>query len=69
MANKLIPSNEHKLVRVGRVLLGVGILSLTVVAPQTPWGLVGVIPLATGLIGSCPLYALFGISTCPLKAR
>jgi hypothetical protein len=69
MANKLFPSNEHKLERVGRVLLGVGILSLTVVGPQTPWGLVGVIPLATGLIGSCPLYALFGISTCPLKAR
>lgn len=69
MAQKLFPSNEHKAERVVRVLLGVGLLSLTVVGPQTPWGLIGLIPLVTGLVGSCPLYTLFGISTCPLKAR
>jgi len=69
MAQKLFPGNEHKAERVVRVLLGVGLLSLTVVGPQTPWGLIGLIPLVTGLVGSCPLYTLFGISTCPLKAR
>lgn len=69
MAQKLFPSNEHKVERVVRVLLGVGLLGLTVVGPQTPWGLIGLVPLATGLIGSCPLYTLFGISTCRLKAR
>lgn len=69
MVKTLFPNNEHKVERVVRVLLGVGLLSLTVVGPQTPWGLIGAVPLATGLIGSCPLYTLFGISSCPLKAR
>jgi hypothetical protein len=50
-----------------RVVLGVGALSLTVVGPQTMWGLLGLVPLATALLGSCPLYTLLGISTCPMK--
>ncbi len=29
--------------------------------------LIGVVPLATGLISSCPLYTILGLSTCPLK--
>ena len=69
MTQRLFPGNEHKLERVIRVLLGIGILSLTVAGPQTMWGLIGVVPVVTGLVGSCPLYTLFGISTCPLKAR
>jgi hypothetical protein len=32
-------------------------------------GLIGVVPLLTGLIGSCPLYMLLGISTCPIKKK
>ena len=69
MTQRFFPGNEHKLERVIRVLLGIGILSLTVAGPQTMWGLIGVVPVVTGLVGSCPLYTLFGISTCPLKAR
>lgn len=67
MASKLLPTNEHNIERVLRVLLGAGLLSLTVVGPQTMWGLVGVVPLLTGLLGSCPLYTVFGFSTCPVK--
>ena len=67
MASKLFPQNEHPVERVIRVLAGIGILSLTVVGPQTPWGYLGIIPLVTGLVGTCPLYTLFGISTCPRK--
>ena len=33
------------------------------------WGLLGIIPLATAFVRFCPLYALFGINTCPLKSR
>ncbi|MEY2786373.1 MAG: hypothetical protein RL277_2585, partial [Planctomycetota bacterium] len=40
------------------------LMSLTTFGPQTPWGWIGVVPLLTGLLGSCPLYTLFGISTC-----
>jgi len=52
-----------------RVVLGLGILSLAFLGPRTPWGFLGIVPLVTGLIGSCPLYTLFGISTCRVKAR
>lgn len=29
--------------------------------------LIGIVPLATGLLGSCPLYSVLGVSTCPMK--
>ncbi len=32
-------------------------------------GLIGIVPLLTGLAGTCPLYSLFGMSTCPLESR
>jgi hypothetical protein len=65
MLSTLFPRNENTLDRAVRVILGVALLSLVVVGPQTYWGLLGLIPLVTGLVGSCPLYRLFGISTCP----
>ena len=53
--------------RVLRIVLGLGLLSITVVGPQTMWGLVGVVPLLTGLVSFCPIYPMLGLSTCPLK--
>ena len=50
-----------------RVVLGLALLSLVFTGPRTPWGWIGLIPLATGLIGTCPLYTLLGLSTCPAK--
>jgi hypothetical protein len=47
-----------------RVVLGLAVLSLAFIGPQSPWAYLGIIPLATGLIGWCPPYALFGFSTC-----
>lgn len=60
--------NEGTIDRVLRIILGAVLLSLVFVGPMTPWGWVGIIPLATGLLGSCPLYSIFGLSTCPLKS-
>lgn len=34
---------------------------------QSWWGLIAIIPLATAIVGSCGLYTLMGISTCPTK--
>jgi hypothetical protein len=62
-----LPKNEGTIDRVVRVVVGVGALSLTVVGPQTMWGLLGLVPLATAALGSCPLYTLLGVSTCPMK--
>lgn len=64
---KLLPTNEATIDRVLRVVLGLVLLSLTVVGPHSMWGLLGVVPLATGLLGSCPVYTLLGVSTCPMK--
>ncbi len=69
MIEKLFPKNEHTVERILRVLIGAGVLSLAFIGPQTPWAYLGVIPMATGLIGSCPLYTLFGWSTCPRRNR
>ncbi|MFZ5476644.1 MAG: YgaP family membrane protein [Myxococcota bacterium] len=62
-----MPLNEGTLDRALRVLVGVALLSLVFAGPKTLWGLVGVVPLLTGLVGSCPAYTLLGISTCPVK--
>lgn len=67
--NRFFPRNEANLERVARVAAGVGILSLTVVGPKSLWGLIGVVPLMTGLLGSCPLYTVLGISTCPVEKK
>jgi len=64
---KLFPKNEHIADRAIRVLLGVGLISIAFIGPKSPWGWIGVVPLVTGLIGSCPLYTLFGLRTCPLE--
>jgi len=64
MASKLFPTNVHAVERAIRVLAGIGIVSLAFVGPRTPLGYLGLIPLATGLLGSCPAYTLFGVSTC-----
>lgn len=50
--------------RVLRIIVGLVLIALVFYGPQTKWGWIGVIPLATGLIGWCPPYALLGLSTC-----
>jgi hypothetical protein len=60
-------ANEGMIDRALRIVAGIGVLSLAFVGPQAPWGYLGIVPLATGLIGWCPLYALLRINTCPVK--
>jgi hypothetical protein len=53
--------------RVLRIVVGAALLVLTFVGPFKevlyPWGLIGIVPLATGLMGWCPVYLPFGLST------
>lgn len=67
--NGLLKNNVHPMERVIRAVLGIGLLSLTVVGPATPLGYIGLVPLFTAIAGTCPLYTLFGFSTCPVKAK
>lgn len=63
--SRIFPKNEHTVERVLRVIVGLGVLSLAFVGPKSAWAYLGLIPLVTGLSGTCPLYTLFGWSTCP----
>jgi hypothetical protein len=56
-------TNIGKVERTVRIVIGVGILSLAFVGPRSPWAYLGILPVLTGLVGWCPPYALFGIST------
>ena len=60
--------NEGTIDRALRVILGLVLLSLVFVGPQTMWGLIGIVPLVTGLVGICPLYSILGVSTCPTRS-
>jgi hypothetical protein len=58
--------------RAARVVIGLALIAFAIPLgfPQTGWnwlGWVGVVPVLTGLLGYCPLYAILGISSCPLK--
>ena len=55
--------NEGTLDRLVRIGVGLALLALCFVA-RTPYGLIGMVPLATGVLGVCPIYHLFGVSTC-----
>ena len=50
--------------RIARAVVGLVLLSLIFIGPQTLWGLLGLIPLGTAVLGWCPLYVLLGLSTC-----
>ncbi len=50
--------------RVIRIVVGLGILSLAFIGPQSPWAYLGIVPIFTGLTGWCPPYTILGISTC-----
>ena len=65
--DSLLVNNLGMADRVIRVLLGISMLALIFVGPQTWFGLVGLVPLVTGVAGYCPIYHLFGLSTCPLE--
>ena len=64
MIARLLPRNENIADRLFRGYLGATLLSTVWIGPQTAWGWIGMIPLVTGLIGSCPAYTIFGVSTC-----
>ncbi|MBN9469404.1 MAG: DUF2892 domain-containing protein [Bosea sp.] len=55
--------------RLLRIVVGLVLISLIFVVEGGVrwWGLVGLVPLLTGLFQTCPLYSVFGLNTCPLR--
>jgi hypothetical protein len=59
--------NEGTIDRALRVIAGLVLIGLAATGTVGVWGWIGVVPLLTGLIGFCPAYAIFGMSTCAMK--
>jgi hypothetical protein len=59
--------NEHVIDRALRVIAGLLLIGLAATGTVGVWGWIGVVPLLTGLVGFCPAYAIFGMSTCSMK--
>ena len=55
--------NMGKIDKTLRIIVGLVLISLVFIGPQTPWGWIGLIPLLTSLVGWCPLYVPFKWST------
>jgi membrane protein implicated in regulation of membrane protease activity len=61
--------NVGGLDRIIRIVLGVVLLGLAATGTVGWWGWLGVVPLATGALGWCPPYAIFGFNTCAIKKK
>ena len=63
----MFKTNVGGLDRIARILAGLVLLALTLTGVIGAWGWIGLVPLATGLPSTCPLYSVLGFNTCPLK--
>jgi len=67
----MFKTNEGTIDRALRVIVGLALLAWFFMDQgQGFWHyakLIGIVPLVTGLVGSCPVYTLLGINTCPMK--
>lgn len=61
--------NVGGLDKIARIAAGVVLLSLVYILKDGEslwlWGLIGIVPLATGLLNWCPLYTVLGFNSCP----
>ena len=68
----MLKKNMGTVDRVLRFILGAGLLVAYFMvdkeAGYRPFLLIGIIPLATSLLSSCPIYSILGVSTCPMKS-
>lgn len=63
----MLVRNEGMVDRAMRIILGIVLIVMALRGMYTPWTWIGVVPLLTGLLGSCPLYSVLGINTCKVK--
>ncbi|MDD3030062.1 MAG: DUF2892 domain-containing protein [Alphaproteobacteria bacterium] len=59
-----LPQNTSRQGRIIRIVVGLALTSLAFWGPSNPWFLLGLFPLAVGIIGWCPLYALCPLCSC-----
>ncbi len=64
----MFKKNVGTIDRIVRILIGVALIALAVTGKFSPWGYIGIVPLATGVMSNCMLYSLLGINTNKEKA-
>ena len=60
----MFTTNVGSVDRLLRIIVGIVLIALVFVGPKTAWGWIGVVPLVTGFLRTCPLYSLIGVNTC-----
>ena len=66
----MFAKNVGTIDRTLRIIVGAALLIAFFLLPEAGYRwflLIGVVPLATGLISSCPVYSILGLSTCPMQ--
>ncbi|MCC5972284.1 MAG: DUF2892 domain-containing protein [Pararhodobacter sp.] len=66
----MFATNVGTIDRIVRIVVGLALLAGFFLFPEAGMRwlfLIGIIPLATGLLSTCPLYSLMGMSTCPTR--
>ena len=64
----IVKTNIGSIDRIVRILAGLGLIVWAFTGGPV-WAWIGVVPLATGLLGWCPAYTLFGMNSCPLSKK
>ena len=67
----MFKTNEGTVDRALRIIVGLALLAWFFMDQGAGFWhyakLIGIVPLLTGLLGSCPVYSILGVSTCPMK--
>ena len=64
----MFKTNVGGIDRMLRLVAGLVLIGLTLMGTIGPWGWIGVVLLATGVLSTCPLYSIVGLNTCPMKS-
>ncbi len=63
----MFKTNVGGIDRILRIVVGLALIGLTLAGTIGAWGWIGVVPLLTGALSTCPLYTVLGFDTCPMK--
>lgn len=66
----MLKTNVGGIDRILRIVVGLALIAgffLNADASMRWLYLIGIVPLATGLMSTCPLYSILGLNTCPMK--
>lgn len=63
----MFKNNVGGIDRIARIVIGLALIGLTLMGTIGVWGWIGIVPLLTAALGTCPLYTMLGFSSCPMK--